>query len=278
MTVSSAMFLSPGEAPSFPRQERKTSSVRLRRRRDDVTAVRKQERHSGDFSSCVRRGEDVREGEGADRSESEGEFNYISFPPGVVGLHGEGGGLTLAGELSPREEPNFCPVRLRGGEQCGPGEPEPWRSHGPSAGSSREPSQPHLCPNLRKKDPRAKRCSAELKKANRRSQDWSQLPQDRKSRDCSRLPQAACQELGKAEEQTLIERMVSRELGLRGGDSGSEGSEESGVFSTGSSQEESRRPGLGRRAVTQVEVRDRKKIYSKGGAKSQDNLVKVNTG
>ena len=261
MTVSSAMFLSPGEAPLFPRQERKTSSVRLRRRRDDVTAVRKQERHSGDFSSCVRIGDDVRLCEGADRSESEGEFNYISFPPGVVGLHGEGGGLTLAGELSPREEPNVCPVRLRGGEQCGPGEPQPRRSHGIRDGSSRE----QQCPNLRKKEARAKRCSAEFKKGDRRSQD------------CSRLPQVACQELGKAEEQTLIERMVSREMGLRGGDTGSEGSEESGVFSTGSSQESSRRPGLGRRAVTQVEVRDRKNLYSRGGAKSQDDLVKVQT-
>merc|ERR1719308_523735 len=72
--------------------------------------------------------------------------------------------------------------------------------------------------------------------------------------------------------------MISRELH---GDSGSEGSEESGIFSTGSSQEsprkEVRRPGLGRRAITQVNMRDRKNSYNHALAKSQENLVKISS-
>ena len=50
MPLSSALLVSSDMVPSFPRQERTTSSVRLRRRREDVGAARKQERHSGDFS------------------------------------------------------------------------------------------------------------------------------------------------------------------------------------------------------------------------------------
>ena len=63
-------------------------------------------------------------------------------------------------------------------------------------------------------------------------------------------------------------------------DSGSEGSEESGIFSTGSSHEsprkEVRRPGLGRRAITQLNMRvDKTASYNNALAKSQENIVKV---
>ena len=113
----------------------------------------------------------------------------------------------------------------------------------------------------------AKRCSAEFefKRINRRSGDFHQLSH------------VLAQELDKAEEQSFVERMISRELN---GDSGSEGSEESGIFSTGSSHEsprkEARKPGLGRRAITQVNMRQEKKnSYNHALAKSQENLVKV---
>ena len=61
------------------------------------------------------------------------------------------------------------------------------------------------------------------------------------------------------------------------GDTRSEGSEESGIFSTGSSQESPRkpRPGLGRRAVTQVDLKERKNSYNSALARSQENLVTV---
>ena len=113
----------------------------------------------------------------------------------------------------------------------------------------------------------AKRCSGEFefKRMNRKSGDFHQLSH------------VLAQELDKAEEQSFVERMISRELY---GDSGSEGSEESGIFSTGSSHEsprkEVRRPGLGRRAITQVNMRQEKKnSYNNALAKSQENLVKV---
>ena len=112
----------------------------------------------------------------------------------------------------------------------------------------------------------AKRCSGEFefKRINRRSGDYQ-------------LSQVLAQELDKAEEQSFVERMISRELH---GDSGSEGSEESGIFSTGSSHEsprkEVRRPGLGRRAITQLNMRvDKTASYNNALAKSQENIVKV---
>merc|ERR1719373_917376 len=115
----------------------------------------------------------------------------------------------------------------------------------------------------------AKRCSAEFefKRINRRSGDFHQLSH------------VLAQELDKAEEQSFVERMISRELY---GDEGSEGSEESGIFSTGSSQEsprkEVRRPGLGRRAITQVNMRTEKKnSYNHALAKSQENIVKISS-
>merc|ERR1719237_1597019 len=66
-----------------------------------------------------------------------------------------------------------------------------------------------------------------------------------------------------------------RELSGGACDTGSEGSEESGVFSTGSSQESPSkpRPGLGRRAVTQVDIKERKNSYNSALARSQENLV-----
>ena len=112
----------------------------------------------------------------------------------------------------------------------------------------------------------AKRCSGEFefKRINRRSGDFQ-------------LSQVLAQELDKAEEQSFVERMISRELY---GDEGSEGSEESGIFSTGSSHEsprkEARKPGLGRRAITQVNMRaEKKNSYNHALAKSQENIVKV---
>ena len=112
----------------------------------------------------------------------------------------------------------------------------------------------------------AKRCSGEFefKRINRRSGDYQ-------------LSQVLAQQLDKAEEQSFVERMISRELH---GDSGSEGSEESGIFSTGSSHEsprkEVRRPGLGRRAITQLNLRvDKTNSYNNALAKSQENIVKV---
>merc|ERR1719237_1338840 len=66
-----------------------------------------------------------------------------------------------------------------------------------------------------------------------------------------------------------------RELSGGACDTGSEGSEESGVFSTGSSQESPSkpRPGLGRRAVTQMDMKERKNSYNSALARSQENLV-----
>ena len=63
---------------AFPRQDRATSSVRLRKRRDDVTAPgRRKERHSGDFSFTGARG--------SEGSESEGDWNYVTYSQGEVG-------------------------------------------------------------------------------------------------------------------------------------------------------------------------------------------------
>ena len=83
--------------------------------------------------------------------------------------------------------------------------------------------------------------------------------------------------VGKAEEQSFTHDMVMRELSGAGCDTGSEGSEESGVFSTGSNQESPSkpRPGLGRRAVTQVDLKERKNSYNSALARSQENLVTV---
>ena len=62
---------------AFPRQDRATSSVRLRKRRDDVTAPgRRKERHSGDFSFTGARG--------SEGSESEGDWNYVTYSQGEV--------------------------------------------------------------------------------------------------------------------------------------------------------------------------------------------------
>jgi hypothetical protein len=125
-------------------------------------------------------------------------------------------------------------------------------------------SPSHPAVRERGKEGNTKHCSGE----------FEFQPADRRSRDVSRLSRVLAQELGKAGEQGLMERMVGRELA---GDTGSDASEESGVFSTGSSQESPRRPGLGRRAVTMLDVRDRKASYNSALARSQENLVKVNS-
>jgi len=112
----------------------------------------------------------------------------------------------------------------------------------------------------------SKRCSGEFefRAVRRRSQEWLH----------SSL--AVCENLGKTEEQSFTHEMVMRELS-GAGDTRSEGSEESGIFSTGSSQESPRkpRPGLGRRAVTQVDLKERKNSYNSALARSQENLVTV---
>jgi len=102
---------------------------------------------------------------------------------------------------------------------------------------------------------------------------------DRKSGDFSVISKEHSHDLDKNEEKYIMERIIKQELH---GDSLSEGSEESGIFSTGSSQdsptkysEQCRRPGLGRRAITQINMRDRKNSYNNALAKSQENLVKV---
>ncbi len=93
---------------------------------------------------------------------------------------------------------------------------------------------------------------------------------------------------------TLIYVRRKRELH---NDTGSEASQESGIFSTGSSQESprkeaaggaarrgpgagqaDRRPGLGRRAITQINLKERKNSYNSALARSQENLVQVRPG
>ena len=385
----------PG-ALAFPRQERATSSVRLRKRRDDVTAPgRRNERHSGDFSFTGAR---VSEG-----SESEGDWNYVTYSQGEVArdprgkeerrvmevareprvqeqrrvmevvvkdsrtcqapmrsnLHASRAvsasavnireGQTRACRGQERGGPRGGPARSqeRGGPLGGPrsqewgGPPRSQERGPPSLGPRQERVVPprsqergppprsqergapprnqeevrmrlqpkcqeevrmrhqhrsqvksqgevkmrHQGPEVARSPVEAKcqharrqslqppssppshtkRCSGEFefKKVRRRSRDWNHLSQ-------------VLGELGKAEEQVFMERMVRGELV---GDSGSEGSGESGVFST-DGQESPRKvkPGLGRRAVTQVdmrEVKERKNSYNSAMVRSQENLVTV---
>ena len=98
----------------------------------------------------------------------------------------------------------------------------------------------------------------------------------RRSQEWLHSSLAVCENLGKTEEQSFTHEMVMRELS-GAGDTGSEGSEESGIFSTGSSQESPSkpRPGLGRRALTQVDLKERKNSYNSALARSQENLVTV---
>jgi len=354
MPVSAALLVSnsPGGqdlsrgGQNFNRGEKGTSSVRLRKRRDDVNQPgRRKNRHSGDFSFfSPRKEESVNDEELhrlSDKSDSEGDWNYITFPNGVPVVQEVKIGMDSTKENGPtpvkvtmREVPAMTPVKPRSNlnssrvvsasviniqeqhiAQRKSGDFSHFDSHDYTAVNSeiedpnvrRRPharshsQQPiktsntpeqtkqiremhangqshahlHVTPT-RTSNPKPKkegnnvttRCSGEFefKKISRRSGDFNHLTQ------------VLAQELDKAEEQTIVERMISRELH---GDSGSEGSEESGIFSTGSSQEsprkEMRRPGLGRRAITQVNMRDRKNSYNHALAKSQENLVKISS-
>jgi len=354
MPVSAALLVSNGPGgqdlcrggQNFNRGEKGTSSVRLRKRRDDVNQPgRRKNRHSGDFSFfSPRKEESVNDEELhrlSDKSDSEGDWNYITFPNGVPVVQEVKIGMDSTKENGPtpvkvtmREVPAMTPVKPRSNlnssrvvsasviniqeqhiAQRKSGDFSHFDSHDYTAVNSeiedpnvrRRPharshsQQPiktsntpeqtkqiremhangqshaylHVTPT-RTSNPKPKkegnnvttRCSGEFefKKISRRSGDFNHLTQ------------VLAQELDKAEEQTIVERMISRELH---GDSGSEGSEESGIFSTGSSQEsprkEMRRPGLGRRAITQVNMRDRKNSYNHALAKSQENLVKISS-
>ena len=357
MPVSSAMLVS-GEPNAFPRQQAgTTSSVRLRKRKDDLAAPgRRKERHSGDFSYTAR----LRPELASEPSDSEGDWNYITFPQKgeatvqevrVTTPSSRGGGdVTSRGGGG---DPN--PVRLRTGLQCSRAvsssavnlqQQEPVgrnprysevpqmraaqdRSHLRKAQEeprmsranprqqedvkllhvrSRQQQQDELkpphgqegvklrvkqargedsnCPHRRQshladlspvpreeKKGNSKRCSGEFefRKGGSRGlgPEWSHVSSQIVSED---------QLLGKAEEQSFTHDMVMRELS-GACDTGSEGSEESGVFSTGSSQESPSkpRPGLGRRAVTQVDIKERKNSYNSALARSQENLVTVSS-
>ena len=352
---------------NFTRGDKTSSSVRLRKRRDDVTQPgRKINRHSGDFSYFAPRKNELgvksvenvsssNPRQHSDPSDSEANWNYITFPNGVACVQQCGVQEVNIGQpghqshpspvlVTMREAPGVNQVKLRSNlhqnravsasvmnlpEQHSQ---NPFRKSGdfslyndshnykalhseiedvnvrrrPHARShSQQPiktgnnnnisvmplvsdqskmyhhHQPHhlVTPNRpgqasvsvaakTKKDDKnvTKRCSGEFefKRINRRSGDFHQLAH------------VGAHDLDKAEEQSFVERMISRELY---GDSGSEGSEESGIFSTGSSHEsprkEARKPGLGRRAITQVNMREKKNSYNHALAKSQENLVKV---
>ena len=232
MPLSSALLVSSDRAPSFPRQERTSSSVRLRRRREDIGATRKQERHSGDFSYF--------------RPVEGDHVHYrVSLQEGtrIVGHQGTG-----------------------------------QVSLGTRVNSVREEGGPHRTRDRdREKRGQVKQCSDEF--------EFSKvgLP--------NQLPPRVCQKLAKKDVQSYMERLEIRELD---GDSGS--SQESGVGSYGSrkesgdrreettgsgqetggrSQESARRPGLGRRAVTEVDVRQTG--YTRVIHRSQETLAKVGT-
>ena len=328
----------------FSRGEKTSSSVRLRKRRDDVSQPgRKINRHSGDFSYFSPRKEEILVKTGdTERPRETGDWNYITFPQGVPVVQevkidlphhnhyhhhhhhnhqpGAGGpvkvtmrdGLTvnqvkMRSNLNSSRAVSASVINIqehqqRHSQNCRKSgdfsanyaalscEMEDVRRRPHARSQSQQPIKPGTNPSGHipasrfaqpststpvrqgqarlKKEPSnvAKRCSGEFefKRINRRSGDFQ-------------LSQVLAQELDKAEEQSFVERMVSRELY---GDEGSEGSEESGIFSTGSSQEsprkEVRKPGLGRRAITQVNMRTEKKnSYNHALAKSQENIVKV---
>lgn len=341
-------------AGQFVRGEKTSSSVRLRKRRDDLSQPgRKINRHSGDFSYFSPRKEEiivrasnpncqraVIDPSESVTSEAGNNWNYITFPnvgadpgsshahcapvlvkmreqpaPGVnqvklrSNLHSNR--AVSASVMNIQESNQYQPAFRKSGDFSlfdpspanykGPVQhqiedvrrrphtrshsQQPIRSSsngaGPAGPEALNPSSnyvqltpgrqaapaPHGKPKKVDNQVAAKRCSGEFefKRMNRKSGDFHQLSH------------VLAHELDKAEEQSFVERMISRELY---GDSVSEGSEESGIFSTGSSHEsprkEARRPGLGRRAITQVNLRSEKKnSYNNALAKSQENLVKV---
>ena len=320
---------------SFARGEKTSSSVRLRKRRDDVTQPgRKINRHSGDFSFFSPRKDEIVV-RNVDPYITYQVHNPVKLPP-MSGPPGPPAPVLV----TMRDAPGVTPVKLRTNlntsravsasvmniqehqqqqlnafRKSGDfslfndshhyGETEDVnarrrphaRSHSqqpikagntnlaPVTEQSKTPQscvtpqsqhcqvtparqgQNQAVRSVKKDNNVTKRCSGEFefKRINRRS-----------GADFHQLSHVLAQELDKAEEQSFVERMISRELH---GDSGSEGSEESGIFSTGSSHEsprkESRKPGLGRRAITQVNMREKKNSYNHALAKSQENLVKV---
>ena len=119
MPVSSAMLVS-GETSAFPRQQAgTTSSVRLRKRKDDLGAHgRRKERHSGDFSYSTAK---LRPDLASELSDSEGDWNYITFPQ-----QGEANVQEVrvtspssrGGDVAPRGGGDPNPLRLRTNLQC----------------------------------------------------------------------------------------------------------------------------------------------------------------
>lgn len=354
MPVSAALLVSgspggqdgakgPGApSPAFVRGEKGTSSVRLRKKKDESNqGGKKKNRHSGDFGFFSPKAADGRREQvqaherNARKTDDLGDWNYITFPNGVPTVHelktninsanlpGVKEPLATPVKVTMREVPGMTPVKPRtnlnsckavsssvmnvnrqsgdftqmnlhqypaGGRQE---EPVRRRPHGrsqsqqpnrnsrvieDSSHGSHPPAYLHVTPTRpcsqqpkRLTEAQTKRCSDEFefKKVMYRS-----------SGDFSQLQQVLSQELCKEEERHIVGKMISKELH---GDTGSEGSEESGIFSTGSSQDsprkEARKPGLGRRAITQLNIQQnpRKNSYNHALAKSQENLVKVSS-
>ena len=335
----------------FVRGEKASSSVRLRKRRDDLSQPgRKINRHSGDFSYFSPRKEEiivrasnpnchraVTDQSESVTSEAGNNWNYITFPsdgaepvssshvhcapvlvkmrehpaPGVnqvklrSNLHSNR--AVSASVMNIQQSNQYQPAAFRKSGDFSLFDPSPANYKGPvqhqiedvrrrphtrshsqqpirssSNGAGPEALNPsssyvHLTPG-RQPAPAGKPKKVENQVAAKRcSGEFEFKRMNRKSGDFHQLSHVLAHELDKAEEQSFVERMISRELY---GDSVSEGSEESGIFSTGSSHEsprkEARRPGLGRRAITQVNLRSEKKnSYNNALAKSQENLVKV---
>ena len=284
----------------LPRQTTTTSSVRLRKRRDDLAAPgrRKQERHSGDFSCYQSRREALQVQEKSDAE----DWHYVTF---LQGLGGDGSGCARARlesrqartcesvrererEAQPRRQREGGGVNRLGGqeEDCGSytgylsevrlrpqlsDHPKPPRArHSDLYQPPRHSGLPASQPARLERETSTKRCSAEFhyKKVTPLSQDLSQ-------------------------EQSFLQQLGRGQLGK---DSDSEDSQESGVFSTGGQEEggrrqelegkmqeqegrrqeqEMKRPGLGRWALTQVEVRGRQSIYNCDLARSLEQLEKV---
>ena len=348
MAVSSVLI--PGDpASAFSRQQAGvTSSVRLRKRRDDLTAPgRKKERHSGDFSFIRASENDVRKAVGpctrgkdsspctsrgreVDHSAKRREADPIlrvslqcsrAVSSSAVNLretqasrgHRQSGDFSQVqqqwGHQRPLREGKLRPTVPSSHEEVKPRlrprqeeeaklrvtpavyQDKPKLRHQPHSheGAVRLRVKPRgevACPHRRQssyqpellsapaahtregREANSKRCSGEFefRAVRRRSQEWLH----------SSL--AVCENLGKTEEQSFTHEMVMRELS-GAGDTGSEGSEESGIFSTGSSQKSPSkpRPGLGRRALTQVDLKERKNSYNSALARSQENLVTVSS-
>ena len=313
---------------SFARGEKTSSSVRLRKRRDDVTQPgRKINRHSGDFSFFSPRQDEIvvrsvdpyigyqdpvlvtmREAPGVNQVKLRNNLaSSRAVSASVMNIQEQHHQQQLAAfrksgdfslfndpstahnyaeteDVNARRRPharshsqqpikpgnnNLVPVteqsKMHHQAQCVT--PQTQYCHVTPGRPGTQAQAVRSAPAKKEDNNVTKRCSGEFefKRINRRS-----------GADFHQLQQVLAHELDKAEEQSFVERMISRELL---GDSGSEGSEESGIFSTGSSHEsprkESRKPGLGRRAITQVNMREKKNSYNHALAKSQENLVKV---